>query len=135
MTIVIDSSAIVAIIRLEPDAPTMAKALADAEGRIMSAATYMECAIVLRKKLGVAGLRALHGLGERMQIAIAPWTAEQADAGIEAYIRFGHGSGHPANLNFGDCFSYALAKTRNLPLLFKGDDFVHTDIEPAVAAG
>ena len=63
---------------------------------------------------------------------IVPVLPEDAEIAADAFLRFGRGSGHKAQLNFGDCFSYALAKSRNLPLLFKGDDFIHTDIEPAL---
>ena len=69
---------------------------------------------------------------QRAAFEIPPFSAGEASVGAEAFQKFRRGSGHPAKLNFGDCFAYALAKTRRLPLLFKGDDFVHTDIEPAL---
>jgi ribonuclease VapC len=71
-------------------------------------------------------------LVKRTGLEIVTMSEAEAFAGISAFRRYGRGSKHPAKLNFGDCFAYALAKTRNLPLLFKGDDFIHTDIEPAL---
>ena len=91
--------------------------------------------MVALSKLGPAGLNEFEGLTDRLDMDIVAFDREQAHVGVEAHRRFGRGSGHPAKLNFGDCFAYALAKTRNLPLLFKGDDFINTDVEPALRAG
>ncbi|RWP87563.1 MAG: type II toxin-antitoxin system VapC family toxin [Mesorhizobium sp.] len=129
---VIDTSAILAILKQEPDAPVIAQRLAGNQLMFMSAATLMECGTVVVGRYGAAGTAELRGLLERLKVTIVALTAEHAQAGIEAYALYGRGAGHPAKLNMGDCFSYALARTRNLPLLFKGNDFIHTDIEPAL---
>lgn len=129
---VVDTSAIVAILKQEPDAPAIAQRLAGNQRILMSAATLMECGTVIVGRYGSAGSAELTGLLARLKVTIAALSAEHAQAGIEAYTLYGRGSGHPAKLNMGDCFAYALAKTRNLPLLFKGNDFIHTDIEPAL---
>ncbi|MCF6123973.1 type II toxin-antitoxin system VapC family toxin [Mesorhizobium sp. M7A.F.Ca.CA.001.07.2.1] len=129
---VIDTSAILAILKQEPDAPVIAQRLAGNQLMFMSAATLMECGTVVVGRYGAAGTAELRGLLERLKVTIVALTAEHAQAGIEAYALYGRGTGHPAKLNMGDCFSYALARTRNLPLLFKGNDFIHTDIEPAL---
>ncbi|WP_309508811.1 type II toxin-antitoxin system VapC family toxin [Mesorhizobium onobrychidis] len=132
MTVVVDTSAIVAILKQEPDAPAIAQRLAGNQQILMSAATLMECGTVIVRRYGAAGTAELTGLLARLKVTIVALSAEHAQAGIEAYAFYGRGTGHRANLNMGDCFAYALAKTRNLPLLFKGDDFIHTDIEPAL---
>ncbi|RUU18686.1 type II toxin-antitoxin system VapC family toxin [Mesorhizobium sp. M7A.T.Ca.TU.009.01.3.2] len=129
---VIDTSAILAILKQEPDAPVIAQRLSGNQLMFMSAATLMECGTVVVGRYGAAGTAELRGLLERLKVTIVALTAEHAQAGIEAYALYGRGTGHPAKLNMGDCFSYALARTRNLPLLFKGNDFIHTDIEPAL---
>lgn len=129
---VIDTSAILAILKQEPDAPVIAQRLAGNQLMFMSAATLMECGTVVVGRYGAAGTAELRGLLERLKVTIVALTAEHTQAGIEAYALYGRGTGHPAKLNMGDCFSYALARTRNLPLLFKGNDFIHTDIEPAL---
>jgi ribonuclease VapC len=130
--VVIDTSAILAILKQEPDAPVIAQRLSGNQLMFMSAATLMECGTVVVGRYGAAGTAELRGLLERLKVTIVALTAEHAQAGIEAYALYGRGTGHPAKLNMGDCFSYALARTRNLPLLFKGNDFIHTDIEPAL---
>ena len=126
---VVDSSAILAILKQEPDAPAIAQCLVENQLVLMSAATFMECGTVVARRYGAAELA---GLLDRLNVRIEEFSAEQAQIGIEAYEHYGRGSRHRANLNMGDCFAYALAKARNLPLLFKGDDFIHTDIEPAL---
>lgn len=130
MSIVIDTSAIVAIIRAEDDAVDFAQAMGRSANRIMSAGTFLEAGLVLGREADETE-RYLRLIG-RSRIEIVEVSAAQAEEGRLAHLRYGRGSGHPARLNFGDCFSYALARTRNLPLLFKGDDFIHTDIEPAL---
>ena len=126
---IIDTSVIVAIMKEESDAAAIHTALIDAETSLfMSAATNLETAIV------VDGLRQpllsgrLDEIIEEFDIEIAPVTESQARIARKAYCDFGKGTGHPASLNFGDCFAYALATERNEALLFKGDDFNHTDI-------
>jgi ribonuclease VapC len=135
MSLVIDSSAVIAILKAEEDAAELLRTLLSAERPLMGAATYLECGTVVLRRMGRDRLADYRNFLDETQVEVVSMTREEADAGIEAYARYGRGSKHPAGLNLGDCFSYALARTRNLPLLFKGEDFVHTDIEPAVAAG
>ena len=130
--IVVDTSVLIAVLKNEPDAPRMIECMATASERRISAGSILECGIVLGAKYGEAGLEAMRELCAGLSLDIVPVDAEQSRTGYEAFRRFGRGSKHRANLNFGDCFAYALAKTHNLPLLFKGDDFVHTDIRPAL---
>ena len=127
---IIDTSAIVAILGAERDARLFAEAIAEAFERRVSAATYVEAGIVLDSRRDVALSRSLDDLIRNTRIVIEPVTAEQAELAREAYRDFGKGS-HRAGLNFGDCFAYALAKAKGEPLLFKGDDFRKTDVEVA----
>jgi ribonuclease VapC len=132
MSFVIDTSAIVAIMKLETDATAYASMLASNAPRYISAGTKFECGIVVGGRLGPEALANLRMLLEGTQVETVPFDSEQSVVALRGYIRYGRGSRHKAGLNFGDCFAYALAKTRNLPLLFKGDDFIHTDVEPAL---
>lgn len=129
---IVDTSAIIAILRAEDEAGAILLALANAEQRLMSASSYLEAGIVMANDKSPRGVERLNLLIEKASIDIVPTSESDAVAGIAAHIRYGRGSGQKAKLNFGDCFVYALAKSRNLPLLFKGDDFIHTDIEPAL---
>jgi ribonuclease VapC len=97
----------------------------------VSAASVVECYLVMTAKIGASAIRLVDEYLDINTAEIVPFDRAQLEAAAEARTRYGKGTGHPAQLNFGDCFSYALAKTRNLPLLFKGDDFSHTDIVPA----
>ena len=128
---IIDTSALLAIIRYEPEAPICARLIEQAEVRRMSAGNLLEAAIVTDAIGDPVASRRLDELIEVAGIIIEPVTVEQARIGRDAYRDFGRGSGHPAQLNFGDCFAYALAKTTGEPLLFKGQDFNHTDLRPA----
>ncbi len=128
--IAVDTSVLVAILRMEDEAPAFARILGRAERRLVSAGTMLEAGVVTIHK-GDEYQRLLE-LVRRARIEVVPVSEAEAKAGTLAFRRYGRGSTHPAKLNFGDCFAYALAKTRNLPLLFKGDDFLHTDIEPAL---
>lgn len=129
---VIDTSVIVAIARLEPEALAFSTLLETTPGKLMAAPTYLECAFVMAGLAPNKGVPFLRDLTADTLIEIVPFGTEELAVAVEARLRFSRGSGHRAKLNFGDCFAYALAKTRNLPLLFKGDDFVHTDVEPAL---
>lgn len=129
---IIDTSAMVAIINEEPDAADLAQAISDAETRRMSAATYVELAAVVERARDPLLSRLLDDFLDTTQAEITPVTPEQARIARRAYWDYGKGSGHKAGLNFGDCFSYALARERHEPLLFKGDDFTHTDVTPAL---
>lgn len=125
---ILDSSALISILRQEPDAWAFSEALAEAEAPAIAAPTLLETSIVAERP----GWPALDALVARKEISVIPFTKEHALVARDAYARYGKGSKHPAKLNFGDCMSYALAKVRDEPLLFKGDDFVHTDIKPAL---
>lgn len=125
---IIDTSALVAIVALEPEGRGFEAALAASPINRISAATYLEAAIVLDRARDPLVSRRLDELVAAGEFVIEPVTASQARIAREAYRDFGRGSGHPAGLNFGDCFAYALARETGEPLLFKGDDFRHTDI-------
>jgi ribonuclease VapC len=124
---IFDTSAIIAILRNEPDAARFAQAIADAVDRRISAVNYVEAAAVIDGSRDPVASRRLDDLLREAEVAIEPVTEAQARVAREAYRDFGKGSGHPAKLNFGDCFTYALARVMSEPILFKGDDFPHTD--------
>ena len=130
---IVDTSAFIAILRDEPDAISYAKAIAKAAVRRLSAASYVETAAVIDASRDPIASRRFDDLLREARFVIEPVTEAQARIAREAYRDFGRGSGHPAGLNFGDCFAYALAKDVKEPLLFKGDDFTHTDIASALA--
>jgi ribonuclease VapC len=130
--VIVDSSALVAIVRQETDAHRYDEAIIAATGARLSAANYLEASIVVDGARDPVLSRQLDRYLEVMRIAVEPLTARQARIARQAYRDFGRGSGHPARLNHGDCFAYALAADTGEPLLFKGDDFVHTDVTPAV---
>jgi len=125
---VIDTSALVAILRAEPDASVFAAAIEIAEIRCVSAVSFVEAAVVVDGSRDPIASRHFDEFVQMAKLSLEPVTAEQAQIAREAYRDFGKGSGHPARLNFGDCFSYALAKARREPLLFKGRDFAETDV-------
>ena len=127
---IIDSSAIVAILSEENDAREFAQAIEDAIERRTSVVTYVEAAVVLDSRRNPALSRRLDDFLREAQVVLDPVTVEQAKLAREAYRDFGKGR-HRAGLNFGDCFAYALAKDKGEPLLFKGDDFRRTDVEAA----
>lgn len=128
---VIDTSALLAILCDEPDRSRYTRAIADASVRVISAATLVEASIFIEARFGPSGGRELDLLIHRADVQVAPVDAGQAELARVAWRRFGRGQ-HPAGLNFGDCFSYALAADRAEPLLFKGEDFAATDIEAAL---
>lgn len=130
---IVDSSALIAILTGEPDAPVFAKTIENADLLRISAATLLETNIVIESRYGAPGGEKLDELMQRMQMQIEPVTASQIDIARAAYRRYGKGRGHVAGLNYGDVFAYAPAKEFNEPLLFKGDDFSETDITPAVS--
>jgi len=130
---IVDTSAVVAILKREPEEMAFARLLESAPHVKISAAAFFETCVVIDSLRQPAMSRALDDLIDRAQIAIEPVTADQARIARQAYRDYGRGSGHPANLNFGDCFSYALARVLHEPILFKGADFAHTDLEPAAA--
>jgi ribonuclease VapC len=126
--VIVDTSALIAILRDEPEAPAFAEAIAAAAACRTSAASFLEAAAVIDSGRDPVASRRFDELLAAAQVKIEPVTETQARIAREAYRDFGKGSGHPAQLNFGDCFAYALAKETGEPLLFKGDDFHHTDI-------
>ena len=128
---IVDSSAVLAILLAESDAKTYARALAQADSCRMSAVNFVEVAIVVEAQTKDSGSRQFDAFFRRAGIAIEAVTEEQAHVARQAYTDFGKGR-HPAGLNFGDCFAYALAKVTGEPLLFKGDDFKKTDITSAL---
>ena len=128
---IIDTSALIAILRDEPEAIACARAIEAAVSRRISAANFVETAIVIDGSRDPIASRRFDDLVREAQLVIEPVTEAQARVAREAYRDFGRGSGHPAKLNFGDCFAYALAKSSGEPLLFKGNDFAHTDITVA----
>lgn len=125
---IIDTSALIAIIRGEEDAVVYARAIEAADTRYLSAANYLESAVVADGTRDPVASRKFDDLIRIARIRLEPVTASQAELARAAYRDFGEGSGHRAALNFGDCFSYALASEYSEPLLFKGDDFTHTDL-------
>ena len=128
---IIDTSALIAMMLNEAEAPHFERLLASAQTSSMSAANYLEAGIVVDSQHNPVVSRALDRIISVAEIAIVPVTEEHALIARRAYQDFGRGSGHPAQLNFGDCFAYALAATTGEPLLFKGDDFTETDISRA----
>ncbi len=129
---IIDTSVIVAIMKEEADADAIHAAMIDAEtSLVMSAATYLETGIVVDSLRQPVLSERLDKIIEEYEIQIAPVTESQVRIARQAYCDFGKGSGHPASLNFGDCFAYALATERGEALLFKGNDFSHTGIRRA----
>jgi len=129
--LVVDTSALVAILFREPDAPIFDKALAEAPIRLLSAATRVELSFVVEGRKGQDGRIDLEQLLFRIPFEIVTFTEGQAELAIAAFRRFGKGR-HRAGLNIGDCYAYALAKATGQKLLFKGDDFRQTDITSAL---
>jgi ribonuclease VapC len=128
---IVDASALVAVLREEPGSQIILETI-NAETCRISAATFVETAIVVDSRRDPVASRELDEFLNVANITITPVDEAQARIAREAYRDFGKGSGHPAKLNFGDCFAYALAKNLNEPLLFKGDEFAHTDVRPAL---
>lgn len=129
---IIDSSAILAILKGEPEAESIAASLEDADQLRISAATWLETSVVVDRFRNPLLSARLDEIFSNPRLIVDPFTPEQAIVARQAYRDFGKGSGHPSSLNFGDCFSYALAHTRREPLLYKGDDFRHTNLRSAL---
>ena len=130
--IAIDTSAIVAILRLEPEAASFVDAVSESDRCLVSAVSSLEAAMVLARSIG--GPAAWEPLDEMLAspgMEVVPFDAAQVARAREAFLRYGKGR-HPAGLNFGDCAAYALAATYGAPLLFKGDDFAKTDLAPVL---
>lgn len=129
----VDTSALTAILFGEPDAPTLLTALTIALRVGLCAPNRTELLLVVQTRLGDIGVERTKQFLQLEQIQTIPLDETLADSAADAYRRFGKGR-HPAGLNFGDCFSYALASGKQIPLLFKGDDFSKTDIRAAVCS-
>ena len=128
---IVDSSALAAILFREPDGEQLAVALRDATVVRISAATLVEVTMVVVSRLGSNGSHQLEHLLQRLEVVVEPFTGSQAGTAHAGWLRFGRGR-HPAALNFGDCFAYALAIERDEPLLFSGADFARTDVRSAL---
>ena len=128
----VDASAIIAIMDCERDADRLADALGRASARVTSPVAIFEAVLGLRRKHRASMDVANAAVGEFLalaQIDIVPVTVAESRAALDAFARFGKGTGYPAQLNMGDCFAYAVARIRSVPLLYKGNDFSRTDIE------
>jgi ribonuclease VapC len=126
--VIVDSSALIAILDAEADAAVYAEALAEADVPLISAATLIEAGIVMVNRHGPRGAKKVYALIDEAGIGIEEVTPHQARMAIDAFVAYGKGRKHKAGLNYGDCFVYALAKATGMPLLFKGDDFRRTDL-------
>jgi ribonuclease VapC len=135
--IVADTSALVAVVFGEPERGAFVQRMEQAQRVLVSAVSVVETRMVVSGRRGQRGVVLLDDLFRPPMIEVAAVGVAEMDAAYAAFVLYGRGSGHPAALNFGDVFSYALAKVRRLPLPFKGDDFARTDIQPALerAAG
>lgn len=129
---IVDTSAIVAILRDEPDGIFFADAIEGARIRRVSAVNFVESSVVIDASRDPVASRRFDDFLRIASITVEPVTIEQARVAREAYRDFGKASGHPAKLNFGDCFAYALAKVKSEPILFKGEDFKQTDLISAL---
>jgi ribonuclease VapC len=127
--IVVDSSAIVAILAKEPEGPDFVSAIRRADQAAVSAVNVLETGMVLRARSGTEGVGDFFDLLAALDVVVAPFGVDDCHLALAAFHRFGKGIHPKARLNLGDCAAYALAKRLNAPLLFKGDDFTHTDIE------
>ena len=130
--IVVDSSAIIAFLRNEPEAEAIEEHLESAPELQISSFNELECRVVLLRRFGERAVLELELLLARTGMVVAAFDSVQSELAYQAYRRYGKGGGHPAQLNLGDCAAYALASSLGAPLLFKGQDFVHTDIEPVL---
>jgi ribonuclease VapC len=130
----LDTSAIVAILQDEPERRKFNEAIEGAESRSLSTASFVECSMILESRYGADGIRDLDLFIAKAQVSLVPVDEEQADLARRAFRKYGKGR-HPAGLNFGDCFSYALSQALDEALLFKGNDFSQTDVECHKASG
>ena len=130
--VVVDTSALVAIINNEPETDAFLDVLVLADPVFRSLASLHEAYCVMQRYRSDDGSELLRGLVDRLGVELVPFDLKQQEIARTAYARYGRGSGHRANFNMADCYSYALAKSLDLPLLFKGNDFVHSDILAAL---
>lgn len=129
---IVDSSALIALLMREPEAEAVADALDRAEHVAISAATLVEASVVADGTRDPVRSARFDAIIDALSMEVVPLTAEQAAIARQAYREYGRGSTHPARLNLGDCFSYALAKLRREPLLYVGEDFARTDVHAAI---
>ena len=127
---ILDTSALVAILFAEPESDHYIRIIRDADRCRISAANFVELSMVIERQLGPEAGRQCDMFFRRAEIVIEPVTIEQAHLARQGFLDFGKGR-HPAGLNFGDCFAYALAKSADQPLLYKGTDFSKTDVQAA----
>jgi ribonuclease VapC len=132
--IVVDTSAIVAIAFGEPEREAFVRAIQQADKALISTVSVVEARMVVHGRRGQRAVVLMDDLLRLPAFEMVAPSAAETDAAYAAFVAFGKGSGHPASLNFGDLFSYALAKVRGLPLLYKGDDFAQTDVLSALSA-
>jgi ribonuclease VapC len=125
---VLDTSAVLAILQNEPERRRFNEAIEAADTRSLSTASFVECSMIVESRYGADGVRALDLFIAKAQVSLVPVDEEQADLARRAFRKYGKGR-HSAGLNFGDCFSYALSKALEEPLLFKGNDFPQTDVD------
>jgi ribonuclease VapC len=125
--IVVETSALIALLFAEPIAPKIAAEILSRTGAVVPASVYVEASFVYGGRNGAAGVQRLDALIAELGLEIVPFSPEHARAAAAAFLRFGKGR-HPAGLNFGDCMSYAVAKVKGLPLLYVGTDFGATDV-------
>lgn len=125
---VLDPSAVLAILQNEPQRRKFNEAIEAADTRSLSTASFVECSMIVESRYGADGVRDLDLFLAKAQVSLVAVDEEQANLARRAFQKFGKGR-HPAGLNFGDCFSYALSRALDLPLLFKGSDFSQTDVE------
>lgn len=126
---IVDTSVIVAILRNEPEADAFLATMRSANRVCIASPTYLECCLVLTKDRSEESVLEIDNLLSRIGIEIVPFTVEMAKIASGAFLAYGKGRKHKAQLNFGDCISYSISKCEAMPLLFKGDDFRHTDVE------
>jgi ribonuclease VapC len=129
---IVDSSALIAILRGEPEARAYSELIGLTRKKLMAAPTYLETCMVFVSRKGHDKKWIVDELLQRSQIEMISFTSDAASVAVDAFLKYGKGRGHPANLNFGDCISYAVSRIEAMPLLFKGDDFRHTDVECAL---
>ncbi len=130
---IVDSSAVIAVLLDEPEAVKVAGAFASAARVRMAAPNWLETCMVFKGRQGTDSIAGLERMRHRLRIEVVPFDFALAEIARSAFATYGKGTQHPAKLKFGDCMAYALAKQTGEPLLFKGQDFTHTDIAPALA--
>lgn len=130
-TFAVDTSALAAIVFNEPERAVFLSKILNAKSVLVCSASLLETRMVVQSRKGQAGVLVLNEILDLPLFNCVAPTLADIDAAYEASVRYGKGSGHPAQLNYGDLFSYAIAKTRGLPLLYKGNDFLQTDLSPA----